>query len=42
MNKYFEEINVNNYLTLVSTNESKNEFEKYEELWSKIKDLIDQ
>ena len=27
-------------LTLVPTNESKEKIKKYEELWSKIKDLI--
>ena len=41
VNKYFEEINGNKHLTLVLTNESKENKEKYEELWSKIfKDLI--
>ena len=39
MNEYFEEINKNNYLTLVPTNESK-EKKKCEELWSKIRNLI--
>ena len=38
MNGY--EINENKYLTLVPTNESKEKIRKYEELWSKIKDLI--
>ena len=28
------------YLTLVPTNKSKQEIKKYEELWSKIRDLI--
>ena len=28
MNEYFEEINVNKYLTLVSTNESKEKIKK--------------
>ena len=37
MNRCFEEINGNKYLTLVPTNESK---EKYEELRIKIRDLI--
>ena len=32
MNGYFEEINVNKYLTLVPTNESKEKFNKYEKL----------
>ena len=40
MNGYFEEINGNKYLTLVPTNESKEKIKKYEELWSKIRDLI--
>ena len=40
MNGYFEEIDKNKYLTLVSTNESKEKNEKYEEMWSKIRDLI--
>ena len=38
MNGLFEEINKNKYLTLVSTNESKEMIKKYEELWSKIRD----
>ena len=40
VNRYFEEINKNKYLTLVSTNESK---EKIKKIWrdeNKIKDLI--
>ena len=28
------------YLTLVSINENKEKIKKYEELWSKIRDLI--
>ena len=40
LNRYFEEINKNKYLTLVPTNESKEKIKKYEELWSKIKYLI--
>ena len=40
MNGYFEEISENKYLTLVPTNESKVKIKKYEELWSKIGDLI--
>ena len=36
---YFEEIIKNKYLILVPTNESK-EIKKYEESWSKIRDLI--
>ena len=40
VNGYFKEINGNKYLTLVSTNETKEKRKKYEELWSKIRDLI--
>ena len=40
VNGYFEEINGNKYLTLIPTNEGKEKTSKYEELWSKIKDLI--
>ena len=41
IDRYFEEISENEYLTLVPTNESKNEImKKYEELLSKITDLI--
>ena len=40
VNGYFEEINKSKYLTLVSTNESKEKIKKYEELSSKIRDLI--
>ena len=36
INKYIEESIRNKYLTLVSTDESKNTLKKYEELWSKI------
>ena len=39
-NGYFAETNGNKCLTLVSTNESKQKIQKYEELWSKIRDLI--
>ena len=35
VNGYFEEINGNNYLTLVPTNENKEKIKKYEELWIK-------
>ena len=38
LNGYFEEIDKSKYLTLVPTNKSKEK--KYEELWSKIRDLI--
>ena len=40
INGYFEEINRNKYLTLVPTNESKVKIKKYEELWTKIRNLI--
>ena len=40
MNRYFEEINENEYLTLVRTNKSKEKIKKYEELWIKIRDLL--
>ena len=40
VNGYFEEINKNKYLMLLSANESKEKIKKYEELWSKIRDLI--
>ena len=40
VNGYFEEINGNKYLTLVSTNESQEKIKKYGELWSKIRYLI--
>ena len=40
VNGYFDEINGNKYLTLAPTNESKEKIKKYEELWSKIRDLI--
>ena len=33
-------INGNKYLTLVPTNENKDKIEKYEKLWSKIRELI--
>ena len=40
VNGYFEKINGNKYLMLVAINESKEKIKKYEELWSKIRDLI--
>ena len=40
LNGYFEEINKNKYLTPVPTIESKEIIKKYEELCSKIRDLI--
>ena len=39
-NGYFEKIRENKHLTLVLTDESKEIIEKYEELWSKVGDLI--
>ena len=39
VNGYFEEITKNKYLELVPTNGSKEKIKKYEELWSKIRDL---
>ena len=40
VNGYFEEINGNKYLMLAPTNESKEKIKNYEELKSKIRDLI--
>ena len=40
VNWYFEEINRSKYLTLAPTNESKQKIKKYDELCSKIRDLI--
>ena len=40
LNGYFEEINRNKYLTVVSTNANKEKIKKYAELWSKIRDFI--
>ena len=40
LNGYVEQINGNKYLTLVPVDESKNILKNYEELWSKVKDLI--
>ena len=40
MSGEFKDINGNKYLTLVPTNESKEKIKKYEELWSKIKDIF--
>ena len=39
MNGYFEEL-LNKYLTLVPSNESREIIIEYEELWSKIRDLV--
>ena len=38
VNGYFEEINKCKYLTLVTTNESKEKNKKYEELWNSMRD----
>ena len=40
VNGYFEEINENKYLTLVTTDEPKEKIKKHKELWSKIRYLI--
>ena len=40
VNEYFEEINENKYLTLVSANESQEKLKKCKTLCSKIKNLI--
>ena len=40
VNGYFEQINKIKYLTLVPTNESQDKIKKYEELWSKTRDLL--
>ena len=39
-NGYVEENNEIKYFTLISTDESKRTLKKYEELWSKMKDLF--
>ena len=40
MNGYIEEIIGNKYLTIVPTNDSKENIKNYEELWIKIRYLI--
>ena len=40
LNRIFQEINGNKYLTLFSTNENKEKNKKYEELLSKTRELI--
>ena len=40
LNGYFEEINENKYLTLVTNNGSKKKLKKYGELWNEIGDLV--
>ena len=42
VNGYFGEINGNKYLTSVPTNKSKEKLKRYEEMWSKIRNLLDQ
>ena len=39
-NGYIEEGNGNMYLVLLPTDESKDKLKKYEEIWSRIKDII--
>ena len=39
-NGYFEKIKESKYLMLVPSNESKEKIKKYEELWSKVRNLI--
>ena len=40
VNGYLEKTNKSKYLTLVPINKSKEKIKKYEELWSKTRDLI--
>ena len=40
MNGYSEEVYGSKYLTLAPTNESREKIKQYEQLWSKIRDLI--
>ena len=40
VNGYFKELNESEYLLLVPTNKSKEKIKKYEEMQSKIKDLV--
>ena len=40
VNEYLDKINRNKYMTLVPINERKEIMKKYEELWSKTRDLI--
>ena len=40
VNEYFEKINRNKYFMLVLSIENQEIMKKYEELWSKIRDLI--
>ena len=40
INEYIGENNGNEYLKLISSDESKNRLKKYKKLWNKIGDLI--
>ena len=40
VNGFFEEVNKSTYLTIFPTNEGKEKIQKYEELWSKIRNLV--
>ena len=40
INGYIEEINGSKYLTLVSTDESKDILKRYDKLWDKIRNII--
>ena len=40
INGYFEESNGNKYLTLIANDESEDILKKFEELWTKIRDLV--
>ena len=40
VNGFFEEVNKSKYLTIFPTNEGKEKIQKYEELWSKIRNLV--
>ena len=42
VNRYFEKINGNKYLTLAPTSERNEIIKKYKKLWRKIRDLIRQ
>ena len=42
LNGYIEEINGNEYLALVPTEENKDKLKTYDELWKKSENLLDQ
>ena len=42
VNGYIEENSGNKYLTPIPTNKGKDKQRKYEELWDKMKDFLDQ